>query len=172
MRAGAIEVKRFFSIYWVYHNARSEVLGEPLNHAAGSFVRRGIRLGDDVYVFTGTGGRLILMGKMEVGDILDSDEAVERLLGFEPWSAPDHLIASACTPIQREPLPIGVGKELRFVSPGGKVALSFDEEDWLDLQSMRGVRQLELATAERLDTLLPPLAPYVPGQMPLGVTGK
>lgn len=71
-------MKRFFSIYWVYRNARTEVLGEPLNHAAGSFVRRGIRRGDVVYVFTGTAGRLILMGKMEVGDILDSDEAVER----------------------------------------------------------------------------------------------
>ena len=159
-------VRNFFSIYWVYDTARKEALGEPLNHASGSFTRRGVRRGDVVYVFTGTGGRLILMGKMEIGDILDSDAAVERLLGFEPWSASEHLIASACTPTQREPLPIAVGKALRFVSPGGKVLLAFDGEDWLDLQSMRGVRQLEPEGAAQLDALLPPLAPFVPGQPP------
>lgn len=156
-------VRRYFSIYWIYRTARLEVIGEPLNHAAGSFTRRGVRRGDVVYVFTGTQGRLILMGKMEVGSILDSDAAVERLLGFEPWPAPEHLIPSACTEVQRELLPPAIGKKLRFISPSGKVALQFGEEDWLDLQAMRGVRQLEPKSAELLDTLLPQLAPFVPG---------
>jgi hypothetical protein len=135
-------VQRYFSIYWIYESAQTEHLGKPLIHAAGTFKRRGVEPGAVVYVFTGTDGRLILMGKMEVGNILDSDAETERLLGFEPWSAPEHLIASACTPLQRETLPVAVGKALRFVSRGGKVELSFDEGDWLDLQSMRGVRQL------------------------------
>ena len=157
---------RFFSIYWVHHTALLESLGEPLNHAAGTFIRRGVRRGDIAYIFTGTRGKLILMGKLEVGDILNSDAAVEALLGFEPWSAPDHLIACACTPVQREPLPIEVAKELRFISPTGKVALQFDDDDLFDLQAMRGVRQLEPVSAERLDSLLPPLTPFSPSQSP------
>ena len=135
-----------------------------MNHAAGSFEYRGLGKGAVVYVFTGTAGRLILMGKMKVGDILYSDAAVKRLLGFEPWPAPEHLIACACTPVQREPLPIAVGKALRFVSPSGKDSLVFDDEDRLDLQQMRGVRRLQSKSADQLDALLPPLTPYVPGQ--------
>lgn len=154
----------YFSIYWVYKTARNEPLGEPLNHAAGLFKYRGVDEGAIVYVFTGNAGRLILMGKMEVGDILYSDAAVKRLLGFEPWPAPEHLIASACTPVQRELLPVAVGKSLRFVSPSGKNALVFDNEDLLDLQQMRGVRRLQPKSADKLDALLPPLTPYVPGQ--------
>jgi hypothetical protein len=153
----------YFSIYWVYETARREQLGEPMNHAAGSFEYRGVGKGAVVYVFTGNAGRLILMGKMEVGDILHSDAAVKRLLGFEPWPAPEHLIASACTPVQREPLPVAVGKALRFVSPSGKDRLVFDDAGKLDLQQMRGARRLQPKSAEALDALLPPLSPYLPG---------
>jgi hypothetical protein len=34
---------------------------------------------------------------MQVGKIVSKDEA-RRLLGGEPYDAPEHLIASACTP--------------------------------------------------------------------------
>jgi hypothetical protein len=69
-----------------------------MNQAAGLFKYRGISQGPIEYVFTGAGGRLILMGKMEDGDIRYSHAFVKRFLGFKPLPAPERLIARPIPP--------------------------------------------------------------------------
>jgi hypothetical protein len=91
-------MSRFFTYSWQYAEARKESEGGPLGHAAGSrFSIRGIQPGDFIYIVAVHRGELYLLGKMQVGKIVSKDEA-HRILGAEPYDAPEHLIASSCTP--------------------------------------------------------------------------
>src|SRR5262245_27053754 len=97
---------RFFTYGWQYAEVRKEPEGEPLGHAAGSrFSSRGIEPGDCVYIVAVHWGQLYLLGKMRVGKIVSKDEA-RRMLGVEPYDAPEHLIASAGTPARLIEVPM------------------------------------------------------------------
>jgi hypothetical protein len=75
---------RFFTYSWQYAEARKESEAGPLRYAAGSrFSRRGIEPGDFVYIVAVHRGRLYLLGKMQVREIVSKDEA-RRILGAEP----------------------------------------------------------------------------------------
>lgn len=154
---------RFFTYSWQYAEARKESeRGGPLAHAAGSrFSSRGIDAGDFVYIVAVHRGQLYLLGKMQVGKIVSKDEA-RRIFGTEPYDAPEHLIASACTSAQLTEVPVAVAKELRFVGDSRKEALAFREEDILDPQTMRAIRELDPDSASRLDDLLGEMLPFVP----------
>ncbi len=153
---------RFFTHGWQYAEARKEPDGEPLGHAAGSrFTNRGIEPGDFVYVVAVHHGQLYVLGKMQVGKIVTKDEA-RHLLGKEPYDAPEHLIASACTSARLTEVPLAVAKELRFVSGSRKEGLAFREEDVLDPQTVRVIRELDAESASRLDELLGEIVAFVP----------
>jgi len=153
---------RFYTYGWQYTEARNEPEGEPLAHAAGSrFTSRGIEPGDIVYIVAVHQGMMHLLGKMAVGAIVGKDEA-RRIFGAEPYDAPEHLIASACTTARLKVVPAEVARELRFVSRSGSDALVFREDGTLDPQTLRGIRELEGESSERVDTLLEPMAPFVP----------
>lgn len=153
---------RFFTQGWQYAEARKELEGEPLCHAAGSrFSSRGIESGDFVYVVAVHRGKLYVLGKMQVGKIVTKDEA-RHIVGVEPYDAPEHVIASACTRTQLTEVPMTVAKELRFVSGSRKEGLAFREEDVLDPQTVRVVRELDAESACRLDELLGEMMPFAP----------
>jgi hypothetical protein len=155
-------MSRFFTYGWQYAEARKEPEGEPLGHAAGSrFSRRGIEPGDIVYIVAVHQGQLYLLGKMQVGAIVTKDEA-SRVLGSEPYDAPEHLIASACTPARLNVVPLAVAQDLRFISGSGREGLAFRDEGILDPQTLRGIRELDAESAGRLDKLLGEMAPFIP----------
>jgi hypothetical protein len=158
---------RFYTYGWQYAEARKEPEGEPLAHAAGSrFTSRGIEPGDVVYIVAVHKGGLHLLGKMAVGAIVGKDEA-RRALSAEPYDAPEHLIACACTPTRLVAVPEEVARQLRFVSRSGSDSLAFREDGTLDPQTLRGIRELTGESSERLDGLLEPMAPFLPpGQSP------
>src|SRR6185437_15028112 len=89
------------------------------------------------------------------------DEAC-RLLGGEPYDATKHVIASACTRDQLTKVPVTVAQELCFVSGSRKEGLMFREEDVLDGQTIRGVRELDAESASRLDEFLGEMMLFVP----------
>src|SRR5262249_53927792 len=152
---------RFFTYSWQYGEARKEQ-GGPLGHAAGSrFSSRGIEPGDFVYVVAVHRGQLYLLGKMQGGEIVSKDEA-RRIRGGEPYDAPEHLIASACTPGQLTEVPVTVAKGLRLIRGSRKEGLAFREEDVLDPQTVRVIRELDAESASRLDELLGEMAALVP----------
>ncbi len=153
---------RFFTHGWQYTEARKEGNGEPLCHAAGSrFSSRGIKPGDFVYVVAVHRGELYLLGKMQVGKIVTKDEA-RHLLGVEPYDAPEHVIASACTEARLKVVPVTVARVLRFVSGSRKESLAFRDEDVLDPQTVRVVRELDTESASRLDELLGEMVTFIP----------
>jgi hypothetical protein len=135
---------RLFTYSWQYVEARKESEGGLLGHAAGSrFSSRGIEPGDFVYIVAVHRGQLYLLGKMQVAKIVSLDEA-RRILGAEPYDAPEHLIASACTPAHLTQVPVALAKELRFIGGSRKEGLAFREEEILDPQTMRVIRELEI----------------------------
>lgn len=99
--------------------------------------------------------------------IVTKDEA-RHILGVEPYDAPEHVIASACTRAQLKKVPVTVAKELRFVSGSRKKGLAFREEDVLKPQTVRSIRELDAESASRLDALLGEMVAFIPqGQLSL-----
>ncbi|MBN1448337.1 MAG: DUF3883 domain-containing protein [Bacteroidetes bacterium] len=154
---------RYFTHYWAtetcnvfYEEGRSD---EPLVHTAGGrFSSAGIESGDIVYVVSVTKGRLFLIGRMEVLKTATTKEAAEFLGNDDLWEADEHLLAregssTACNYLNA--VDPEVVKELRFVSSGNApIPLKFVDEERLDRQTLRGVRELTAASAGMLDTLL------------------
>jgi hypothetical protein len=155
-------MSRFFTYSWQYAEARKESEGGPLGHAAGSrFSSRGIQPGDFIYIVAVHRGELYLLGKMQVGKIVSKDEA-HRILGAEPYDAPEHLIASSCTPTQLSKVPVSLAKEIRFIGSSRKEALAFREGEVLEPQTMRVIRELDPESASRFDDLLGEMVAFVP----------
>src|SRR5689334_10151533 len=121
---------RYFTYYWKNEFCEPEEEGAPeryLNHLAGSrFLKRGVKPGDFVYLVTVKKGELYLVARMEVGEIVDTQEAA-ILLKRDPeelWDAEEHLMAKpgsgTCMIFDRW-VSLDVTKSLRFLN-GGKDA--------------------------------------------------
>lgn len=154
---------RYFTHYWrnrtwEWNRADGEA-GLPLDHVAGNlFKGRGVRVGDTVYVVTVIEGELYVCGRLIVGKICANKEKAAALLGRSPetlWEADEHIVASAHTPMKFDlKVPPGVTRRLRFISGGAAKGLRFESPNYLDKQTLRGVRELDAASAAELDTLL------------------
>lgn len=154
---------RFFTHYWLNRtweqNRIYDSKGNLLNHIAGNlFQERGVRIGDVVYVVTVADGLLYVCGKLIVGEICDVDEAA-AILDCEPedlWEASEHVIAAAATPMNFDlKVPLEITRQLRFISGGHSKLLKFKSPNYLDGQTLRGVRELDPSSATELDSLLP-----------------
>src|SRR5437667_2349855 len=151
---------RHFTHYWANDtwDQNSHLEGKPLRHTAGNlFHSRGVAVGDYVYVVTVMSGRLLLLGRIEVGAILGQDQA-EAALGGVLWDADDHIIAKAGSENPRRfrrEVSIEVAKGLRFLGGEGPARTpQLDSNDSLDRQTMRGVRELTASSAALLDSLI------------------
>jgi len=156
---------RFFTHYWLNRtwerNRKRASAGELLDHTAGNlFQERGIRADDIVYVVSVIKGALYICGKLVVEKICDVDEAA-TIMGFEPedlWEADEHIISAAATPMNFNlKVPLKLTRQLRFISGKSIKPLKFKAPNYLDEQTLRGVRELDPASAAELDALLPPL---------------
>lgn len=131
--------------------------GEPLDHTAGKiFTQRGVGPGDKVYVVNNFKGDLVLIGRLEVENIVSQAEA-ERILGVDVWDAPEHIIAKqgSATPMRFERgVPMEMVRQLLFQGAKGFESLKFESEDRLDRQTLRGVRRLSDGSARLLENLL------------------
>lgn len=156
-------MSRYFTHYWLNrtweYNQKDTSDGDPLDHIAGNLFRqRGVRVGDIVYVVTVMKGSLYVCGKLMVGKICSSDEAAVILGREDLWEADEHIVSSAATPMNFDlEMPLKVTQRLRFISGDGIKPLNFKSPGYLDGQTLRGVRELEPASAAELDSLLPPL---------------
>jgi hypothetical protein len=156
---------RYFTHCWSHDKNHAEMHGEdiPMGHTPGSqFTIRGVKVGDMVYVVSNKRGILYVVGKMEVGEILFSDGAAKKRLGYEPWPGQEHLIAIRCTPTECIKVPLKIVKALRFETASGEVGLKFIEPGVLDRQTVRRVRELTYESSLELDKLLPKMERYLP----------
>lgn len=152
----------FFSQLWTgseyrWHQENAE--GQPLRHAASNhFSARGVRPGDVLYIWSFTSGQLLLMGRMEIGEIATRERAVHVLKNPNIADLDEHALARSCSAktfgIQ---VSLEVMRQLRFVSANGEIMEpKFRTEDAVDPQTFRGVRQLTAASASLLDQLMQP----------------
>jgi hypothetical protein len=156
------DVMTAFTHYWkndTFEQMRANGQeGKPLDHTAGnSFANARVKKGDAVYVITVITGELFLVGRMTVSQIVHSDAEAASLLGYDVWSADDHLIStdSECTPMKfRRRVPTELVQELRFETKEGSKPLTFKSSGGLDQQTLRGVRKLTRSSAGVLDSIL------------------
>src|SRR5213078_2324028 len=87
-----------FTHYWAGETLGYNEEGKLLDHTAGSdFTKRGVKIGDNIYVVNILRGELYLIGRFTVGEFLFSDTEAQARLGYEPWSAKEHVIAKRGT---------------------------------------------------------------------------
>lgn len=156
------DVSRFFTCHWQnrYWNTDSNPEGAPLR-ASGSnrFTQRGARAGKGhvVYVITLSAGQLYLGGRMRVSQIVSREEAVritgsDRLYPAAEWVIDDE----GGTPLHlHRRLAPAVTRRLRCIMANGDLrGLCFVDDDNLDVQATRGVRELTESTAKFLDQII------------------
>ena len=142
---------RYFTHYWddrTWEQYRANHEGLSLDRVMGNqFFKKGVAIGDMVFVVHVRTGQMYLAGRMEVGErhreegeswveVLTAEEGSGTALSF------------------RRKVPLDIVKDLRF--RGGDIArpLLFKSNNRLDSQTLRGVRELTPASAALLDTLL------------------
>lgn len=129
--------------------------GKPLDYTGSNIFRqRGVSPGDSVYVVTILNGVLYLLGKMQVERLCDYEEA-EKYMRHQPWQARDHVIGSHGTPKRFEgEVPPEITGQLTFISSQGNMSVRWVSADWLDRQTLRGVREITSGSAKKLDDLI------------------
>lgn len=153
--------RRFWTFHWRNQFWRDDVNAEfePVGASGGnSFRKRGVSVGDVVYIISLAGGHLLLGGKMTVRRIVSRREAVRilhnnRLYNADEWVVDDDRHG---TPLHlHRQLDSSISKRLRFFSPAGEEkGLFFISNSELDGQSTRGVRELTPASAALLDRII------------------
>lgn len=152
---------KYFTHYWsnkTWEREKSRnLVGELLDHTAGNlFKKRGVEIGDAVYIVTVIKGKLFVSAKTIVRKICSETEAARILNDSNLWeNATDHIIASESTPINwSNEISLAETRELEFISGSKIINLEFKTPTKLDQQTLRGVRQLEPQSAAMLDKTL------------------
>lgn len=156
-----VRARRYWTFHWRNQYWRDEVNAEfePVcSSGSNNFRKRGVSVGDVVYVISLVDGHLLLGGRMTVKRIVSRREAVRiwgtnRLYGADEWIIDEEQAGTLLHLHWR--LAHTVSKQLRFLSPGGEEKrLFFVSDSHLDAQSTRGVRELSSASATLLDEII------------------
>ena len=152
-----------FTHYWEKGTCELQEQGDfgfEMDHIAGNqFRRRELQVGDAVYVVNVTGGRLRLIGRINVDEITGFEEA-EKRLSYKPYPASEHCFG---IPDRRgrqafgRYVPDDVVRSLKFVRAKGEIVppkFADRRAALLDSQTLRGVRRLTDASAAKLEAAL------------------
>lgn len=133
---------------------------EPLIHiASAEFRSRGVGPGDTVYVINMIGGRLRVIGRMVVDQVVDQRQAEQLLEDTNLWDAADHCIARKGTATRARYDAFLTEPQLakfRFVTAdGGSHGPKLRKDGTIEPQSFRTpVREITPQTAATLDAVL------------------
>lgn len=156
-------MNRSFTYYWneeeFVRNEDAIAAGEKpsAEYTGGSgFVARGLESGDRLYLLNWYRGELWVLGRMDVGEVLDRQAAVARR--SETYDAPEHVFA---VPTTGSPIVLDATvhpddvDELRFVAPDESlIAPKRNPSGAIEPQTFRGLRKIDDATAELFDDTL------------------
>ncbi len=155
---------RFWTCHWQFRYWRTDVNREnqPIRGSGGNrYTSRGIRggCGHSAYIVSMSAGHLYLGGRMCVSRIVSRAEAVrirgtDQLYPADEWliddtpegGTPLHLLRRLAPDVTREIVCI--------MADGDERGLFFMDDDNLDVQATRGVRELTAASAELLDRII------------------
>lgn len=153
---------KFFTHYWSskwFNDEAMEKEGEPMDHIAGEiFRKRGVEVGDIVYIVSLYKKNLHLLGRIFVDYICDQKEACKILGTDNLWEAKDHIICryEDTLPIRfNRIIDIEVVRNLDlFNSKGEIVKPKFKSELVIDQQTFRGIREITENSARILDEII------------------
>ena len=153
-------MNRFWTCHWQFRNWRPDInrVGRPLRWSgSNSFRKRGVSVGDLVYILSLSAGQLYLGGRMVVRGIVSRAEVVrlgnnDDLYDTEEWIV-DPQESGTLLHLHRRLSP-ELTKQLRFLSSSGPKAPCFISGTELDRQATRGVRELTAESAELLDRII------------------
>lgn len=125
------------------------------NHTAGNqFFDRGVQPEDTVFVISFSNGRLRVLGRLVVGEIVDRPTARQRL-PYEPWDGRDQVLAqkgTATTLTFDRWLSDRDIELLEFVTADGNIdGFKRKRDGSIEPQSFRGVREITTKSAAILD---------------------
>jgi hypothetical protein len=156
---------RYFTHYWtnkiwieMAELLSKYVWGKLTRAGSNQFENKKIMPGDHVYVVTIFDGKLIFGGKIVVDKVLGQNEAQKyENWGYKIWEADKHVTmplsqAGYFTP--ENIIPISVVRRLEFISGSSVRKLTFVDDQRLDVQTLRNVRELEPSSARLLDEYL------------------
>jgi len=131
--------------------------GTFVGHSASNgFRQRGVRTGDRMYVISIAGGRLRIVGRLDVEDVV-SQQRADELFGRPMWEGAEHVVArpGSGTPRRTDAyLPDARVADVEFVADGVTVALKINRLGNPDVLSLQGVREITPKTALLFDQVL------------------
>lgn len=149
-----------WTCHWRFRYWRPDINreGRPVcSSGSNSFRKRGVSVGDSVYIVSLSAGQLYLGGRMVVQRIVSRPEAVrlwnnDSLYDAEEWIV-DPEESGTLLHLHRRLSP-ALTKRLRFVSSSGPKEPFFVSETELDNQTTRGVRELTPESGALLDRII------------------
>ena len=125
--------------------------------ASNGFRQRGVAAGDRLYVISISGGRLRVVGRLDVEDIVTQQRATE-LFGRTMGDGTEHIVArpGSGTP-RRSDAYVASQRlgEVEFVGPDGEVMPpKLNRSGQPDVLALQGVREITLKTALLFDQAL------------------
>jgi hypothetical protein len=142
--------------YWKRDRAED---GEGfVGHSASSvFRQRGVRTGDRMYVISVLGGRLRVIGRLDVEDVVTQKRA-DELFGHHVWEGTEHVVArpGSGTPRRLDAfVPDGRLGEVELVGSDGAVsAVKVNRLGHIDVLNLQGLREITTHTANLFDHVL------------------
>ncbi len=124
---------------------------------SNNFHKRGVSVGDSVYIVSLSEGQLYLGGRMIVTEIISRQEAVRRWKEDNLYDAEEWIVgleeSGTLLDLNRRLAP-ALTKQLRFESKKGPKEPFFDSDSKLNNQATRGVRELTRESATILDHII------------------
>ncbi len=161
---------RYFMQSWKSHLCKKyaregdedELLSET---SSAKFVAHEVSKGDHIYAVFVRDGRLFLIGKIQVGRIVFSRKEAADLIGssniYPGVRGAAYVIAELATRMHfSRSVPLHLVRRLRFVSDKNP-RLKFVDDEKLDRQTLRNVRELTPKSAALLDEFLEEMERFV-----------
>jgi len=151
---------RFWTCHWQFRFWRPDINteGQPVTASgSNSFRKRGVSVGDSVYIISLSAGQLYIGGRMAVKQIVSRQEALTLLNRDNLYDAREWIVdpeeSGTLLHLHRRLSP-ALTRQLRFVSGPNKKEPCFVSDTDLDNQATRGVRQISLESATLLDRII------------------
>jgi len=125
--------------------------------ASAGFRQHGVQTGDRMYMISVAGGRLRIVGRLDVEDVV-SQQRADELFGRPMWQGAEHVVARPGSGTLRRTdayVPESRLGEVEFVGPDGVVsALKINRLGHPDVLSLQGVREIAPKSALLFDQVL------------------
>lgn len=155
-------MRRFFTAYWQHRfwNPKDNDEYQPIiTSGSNLFSQRGVSLGDEVYIVSVGKGQLYLGGRITVKEVVSRSKAVKILGRSDLYDEAEEWVigeknSGTLLNLKRRLAP-EITKKLLFSSvKSDPKPLFFSGKNELDVQTLRGIRELTVESASLFDQII------------------